>query len=273
MPSVLRHTTRAATRPLARRISVELPEVPLSITENQAKLPYQRQPDADGTPPDQPPPAHSGRAAWYRQVWALPSATALAGIALGAALAAGGPSESQLTSAEALADREVARAEAAEVKADEIAGDLADAEKAAAEARAAVLVAQDKAEVAEAAALKAAEAKLAKRVSDAETKLATRASELGAREAAVLAREKAVGTAEAVAAANTFEGNGVFLVGDDVQPGTYKSAGGPDCYWERNDRGGDILDNYLGDGATVVVIHPGDFSITTEDCAPFRKTR
>jgi multidrug resistance efflux pump len=46
------------------------------------------------------------------------------------------------------------------------------------------------------------------------------------KETALAAREQAVGVAEAQVAANTIDGDGTFLVGDDVQPGTYKSAGG-----------------------------------------------
>lgn len=94
---------------------------------------------------------------------------------------------------------------------------------------------------------------------------------LANREAAITAREKAVGGAEAAAKANTFAGDGVYLVGTDIQPGTYKSAGGDGCYWSRNSKSGDILGNDLGDGPTVVVVNASDFSLSVRDCAEFRK--
>ena len=93
------------------------------------------------------------------------------------------------------------------------------------------------------------------------------------KEAEGLAREKAVGTAEAVAAANTFDGDGTYIVGDDIQPGTYKSEGGSPCYWARLGAGGeDIIDNSLGSGPAVVTVRPGDFALEVARCAPFRKT-
>lgn len=49
--------------------------------------------------------------------------------------------------------------------------------------------------------------------------VARQAAALEAQEAALLAREKAVGTAEAQAAANTVDGDGTYIVGDDIQPG------------------------------------------------------
>ncbi len=96
-----------------------------------------------------------------------------------------------------------------------------------------------------------------------------RVDALAAKEAAVLAREKAVGTAEAEAAANTFEGDGLYIVGDDIKPGTYKSDGGEGCYWERQSKGGEIIDNDLSNGSTVVTVRASDFSLKVSRCAPF----
>jgi uncharacterized protein YlxW (UPF0749 family) len=88
-------------------------------------------------------------------------------------------------------------------------------------------------------------------------------------QAELAAREQAVAVAEAKKAASTFPGDGVYLVGDDVQPGTYKSEGGTACYWERQSADGDIIDNYIGSGPTVVTIAPSDFSIEVNNCASF----
>lgn len=91
--------------------------------------------------------------------------------------------------------------------------------------------------------------------------------------AALEARAKEVGAAEAEAAANSFAGDGVYIVGDDIKPGTYKSAGSPDlCYWARKSQGGDILENHAGAGPTVVVVRAGDFSLEVQGCAEFQKT-
>lgn len=106
----------------------------------------------------------------------------------------------------------------------------------------------------------------------AETALATRQAALDARNAALDAREKKVSGLEAAAKANQFEGDGVYIVGQDVQPGTYKSAGGDTCYWARKTKNGEIIDNHLGAGPTVVVIKASDFSIEARGCQPFRKS-
>jgi len=68
-----------------------------------------------------------------------------------------------------------------------------------------------------------------------------------------------------------FAGDGTFVVGSDVQPGTYKSDGGSGCYWGREDSAGKTIDNNIGDGPSVVTIQPGDFAIRTARCAPFHK--
>ncbi|MCW2666355.1 MAG: Uncharacterized protein JWN57_1317, partial [Frankiales bacterium] len=88
-------------------------------------------------------------------------------------------------------------------------------------------------------------------------------------QAAVLEREKAVGLAEQEVAANTIEGDGTYLVGEDIKPGTYKSAGGEGCYWERSAKDGDILANNLSDGPAVMNVRASDYSVSVNDCASF----
>ncbi|MEV8265745.1 hypothetical protein [Microbacterium sp. NPDC077057] len=63
--------------------------------------------------------------------------------------------------------------------------------------------------------------------------------------------------------------DGDHIVGQTIQPGTYRTATGvKDCYWERNDGSGDILDNnFVGaahNGVTVTVNSGEGF--TTNGC-------
>ncbi len=99
-----------------------------------------------------------------------------------------------------------------------------------------------------------------------------RSAELDARSTALDAREAAIKGQEDTVAANTFAGDGVYVVGKDVQPGQYKSAGGSNCYWARlNAAGDDIIDNDLGSGPAVVTVQPSDGLLKVSGCAPFTK--
>jgi hypothetical protein len=90
-----------------------------------------------------------------------------------------------------------------------------------------------------------------------------RKDELDAREAALLPKE-------AAAAANTFGGEGLYVVGQDVNPGTYKT-GGPDgssCYYAiKNGTGADsdIIDNNIVDGPATVTLKAGQV-FETSNC-------
>lgn len=192
-------------------------------------------------------PALSG-ASWLRNRWVHVAGAGVIGLLLGAAVGAadGGDEErlrQELASAQTLAETNAELARTTEAQ-------LATAKKQAADAQAAADGAK----------------------SAAEAEIKGRADELAAKEAQLVEREKAVGLAVAEVAANTFEGNGVYIVGDDIQPGTYKSDGGELCYWARHDKANDILDNHLGAGPTVVVVRATDFSLEVNGCAPFRKT-
>lgn len=68
-------------------------------------------------------------------------------------------------------------------------------------------------------------------------------------------------------------GDGTFLVGEDIEPGTYRTAG-PDgfgCYWERlgdlSGGIGSIVDNGIAQGSTVVKIASSDAAFRTQGCA------
>lgn len=93
--------------------------------------------------------------------------------------------------------------------------------------------------------------------------------ELAAREAAVTAREAAVSATEAAREASTFS-DGVYLVGIDIVPGTYRNEGGTSCYWERlagvSGTFGDIIANDNVDGPAVVSIAAGDVAFSSSRC-------
>jgi hypothetical protein len=72
----------------------------------------------------------------------------------------------------------------------------------------------------------------------------------------------------------TIDTDGTFVVGKDIEPGTYTSAGPVDegaCYWKRSN-GTELVDNALTKKPQVVVIEATDTSFTTSDCQPWQKT-
>lgn len=76
--------------------------------------------------------------------------------------------------------------------------------------------------------------------------------------------------------------DGTYRVGKDIKAGTYVSTGYPEkdlddededgsmenCYWERTNAAGDIIDNHFGTHAfrVQVTIQPSDYSFDTENC-------
>ncbi|WP_367138091.1 MULTISPECIES: hypothetical protein [Streptomyces] len=74
-------------------------------------------------------------------------------------------------------------------------------------------------------------------------------------------------------------GNGMYKVGTDIAPGTYKSAGNKQdgCYWERakdalHESADSILANDNVTGNAVVTIAPGDAYFKTTGCSDWKKT-
>lgn len=75
-------------------------------------------------------------------------------------------------------------------------------------------------------------------------------------------------------------GEGVWIVGSDVQPGTYRSSGAPSggyCMWSRHSStaGGPFDAITASDGSKagqmLVTIQAGDKLFRTHGCAPFTK--
>lgn len=79
---------------------------------------------------------------------------------------------------------------------------------------------------------------------------------------------------EPPAAIADIEGDGVWLVGADIESGTYRSTGGNDCYWARlkNLSGGlnGIIANGLG-ANQVVTVAPSDAAFETTRCGAWTK--
>ncbi len=105
-----------------------------------------------------------------------------------------------------------------------------------------------------------------------EATLDQREEALDARTAELNEREEALGTAELEIEEGTIPGTGLFLVGEDVQPGTYRGDGsGGMCYWARlsgtSGELGDVIANGLPDGPTVVTIRESDVAFETQGCA------
>jgi hypothetical protein len=75
----------------------------------------------------------------------------------------------------------------------------------------------------------------------------------------------------------TIDHDGLFVVGTDIVPGTYSSAGPVGtgtCYWKRLSslNGKDIIDNALSSKPQVVEIEPTDTAFKTDGCQPWQKT-
>lgn len=69
--------------------------------------------------------------------------------------------------------------------------------------------------------------------------------------------------------------DGLFRVGQDVQPGTYKTAGpngsnAGGCYWSRSGPTGTVIQNGVVNEAGTITVRTGE-SIDTAGCLPWRR--
>jgi len=72
----------------------------------------------------------------------------------------------------------------------------------------------------------------------------------------------------------TIDANGTYMVGTDIAPGVYQSAGPVDdgaCYWKRS-AGDTLVDNALTKKPAFVQIAATDTSFTTSDCQAWQLT-
>ncbi len=103
------------------------------------------------------------------------------------------------------------------------------------------------------------------------------------REAAVAEREAKVKQAEAAKPAqpkaSASFGDGTYVVGEDIQPGQYKTKGTGDlCYWARlkstdGGFGAIIANNASTGGQPVVTIKKSDKAVETRDCGDWTRVR
>ena len=70
--------------------------------------------------------------------------------------------------------------------------------------------------------------------------------------------------------ATTIRKDGTYMVGTQIEPGTWQATGGSFCYWERmkdlTGGFGSILDNGLESGQQLVTILPTDKAFKTQGC-------
>jgi hypothetical protein len=106
-------------------------------------------------------------------------------------------------------------------------------------------------------------------------RLAAVGAALAQRKTQLDTRERQIAGAEAAAQANSFGGDGLYLVGSDVKPGTYKAAAAPGCYYARlrSTDTSDVIDNNNIDGPVALTIRPSDFAVEVARCATFYRVR
>jgi hypothetical protein len=128
--------------------------------------------------------------------------------------------------------------------------------------------ATDRANGAEAAAVKTAKTKLASQ----SAALDARKKQLDGQASAVAEREAAVAAAEGHLKANTITGEGVFGVGADMQPGTWHTNGASGCYYAilNSTDTSDIADNNNTDGPATVTLQSGKY-FEVSGCADWTK--
>jgi hypothetical protein len=69
--------------------------------------------------------------------------------------------------------------------------------------------------------------------------------------------------------------DGTYLIGSDIQPGTYRSTGGSSCYWQRLSDVSGAYDAVLAwefsDGQAYVEVLPTDVAFSTDDCGTWSR--
>lgn len=104
--------------------------------------------------------------------------------------------------------------------------------------------------------------------------LAQRTSDLDTREEELDQREESISASETEIEENTIPGSGVYRVGEDIQPGTYRSEA-DSCYWARlagfSGSLGDIIANDNVSGTAYVTIAPSDAAFETSRCGDWTR--
>ncbi|MBE1606220.1 hypothetical protein [Actinopolymorpha pittospori] len=88
---------------------------------------------------------------------------------------------------------------------------------------------------------------------------------------------KPAAPAKAAGPASTISGDGIYLVGKDIKPGTYRATpkAGANCYWQRlSGLSGDLNDtlaNGLPAGPVVVTIKSTDKAFESQRCGAWTR--
>ena len=79
--------------------------------------------------------------------------------------------------------------------------------------------------------------------------------------------------AKQVAAKDTIPGSGTFIVGRDINPGSYEASASAGCYWARlaSLDTSNIIDNDNAAGPVAVQILSTDKAFEDSDCASFHR--
>lgn len=107
-----------------------------------------------------------------------------------------------------------------------------------------------------------------------EEELDGRAADLDARESDLQEWEDSLTETEAEIEAGTIPGDGIWVVGGEVEPGVYRAEGsGGQCYWSRLGSldGTDIITNHFGSANVTVEIHVSDAAFETAGCGTWRR--
>jgi TolA-binding protein len=107
-----------------------------------------------------------------------------------------------------------------------------------------------------------------------ETALDTREQDLEDLQAELDERAKELDRTEEAIEENTIPGDGIWVVGEEIDPGTYKAQGtGSGCYWARLGSldTSDILNNHFGSAEVSVQIHDSDAAFETSGCGSWMK--
>lgn len=78
-----------------------------------------------------------------------------------------------------------------------------------------------------------------------------------------------------LAAQGRLFGSGTFLIGKEIQPGTYATTDVEGCYWERQHKAGGTIDNDFIPGArrVQVTIRSSDYAFHSERCGEWKPIR
>lgn len=115
--------------------------------------------------------------------------------------------------------------------------------------------------------------KLERQAGDARASLRGQKRKIAAASSQLSKLRSEISGARATIARNTVAGTGTFVVGSDIQPGTYRADARPGCYWARLNSldTSDIADNDNADGPIVIEVLPTDKALETDGCADFHK--